>query len=382
MNKKTYTSLGRLTELTALRNDCLDYERELNDKIFQTLTTKYRYFFKKKHPGHGFYIRLLLTGFGDIAVYEEIAGNVDTDGIMSQVLGSVSKDPQVLIELGLGSLYAAFNKNKKDGNIEFAGGNLDETKTFASLYKMFDKALPGVKIKDTAPKNFESSVRYDMEIELPINLNIPELNKYKMYIENKTGVTNSAATSSFHYGTISSQAIAGGDLAYKTFLDVIQAICYDYMNGMSEAEGVNRLKEIKNQYFRQLIIAYIKWRLQNYFPVYTSSRKDGVVLCSEVLERMINGNYISLEDQKTIFPTSGIFKYTESSMYKSTDTTFKKGASGKGVFVDTELWLNDDTGATRSYTIRPEYRKSIENIKRDLTKISPKFKASLWYGKN
>ena len=384
-SNKPFPGGSSLPELMALYEKCLQYEKDLNSRIYNTLLTKYHNYFKKQQIStHGFYIKLLLNGFGSQAVYEEMEGSVDTDKIMTTLLTSISNNPQALIDMGLGSLYHSFYKNKKAKNIKFAEGNLDETKRFVSLYKMFNKALPGVSIKDTAPKNFEQSVRYDMEISLPIDFNNSGLGTYNMYLENKTGVTNSALTSSFHFGTISDSAIGGGDLAYQTFITSIQDICHDYISNITSHDGVEELKKIKNSFFRQLIVEYIKWRLDNYFPVYTSSRRYNTVLCSEILKCMIDGGYLSLDGGTDAYKEPGktIVKYVESSSYKQTTTKYIRDASGKGRFEDVVNQFNDDTGATRSYAVQPTYERVIEKIKKDLTLVSPKFKASLWYGKN
>jgi hypothetical protein len=98
---------------------------------------------------------------------------------------------------------------------------------------------------------------------------------------------------------------------------------------------------------------------------------------------MIRGGYLSLDGGTDAYQEPGktIVKYVESSMYKQTTTKYIQNASGKGRFEDVVNQFNDDTGATRSYDVQTMYERSIEKIQKDLKLVSPKFKASLWYGK-
>lgn len=366
--------LGRLTELSSLYTNCLEAEKRLNDNIFQALVTLRPEIFKKKFPTHGWYIKNLLTGFNNISSYEEISGDINQDGIMRDILMSISKNPQTLIDLGMGALYADFKKNmsQEKGKI-YAVGNLSEAKRFTGLYNMLHQSFPGAEIKDTAPKNFGESVLYDMQIMFPFDFTNQLMGKFNINIENKAGITNSAATSSFHFGTVSNQAITGGDLTYKSLLDGIQQISYKYLNGLSFADSIIELQKLKNRFMRELTIQYIIWRLENNYPVFTSSAKDGVVLCSEIINQMIATEKISFGED-TQDPGDKILRYYDSYKYIDNDTVYenKTFQNLKKTGID---------NVYRSLKSVPEVSASLDKLIKDGKKVSPSFKISLWYGK-
>lgn len=370
MSKK---SLGRLPELQDLYKRCIDAEDALNDNIFTSLQTLRPDIFIKKYSTHGYYIKHLLMGFTDVSSYEEISGDVNDDKIMSKVIASVSRNPQVLIDLGLGALAAEFKNNKDNGNISFAAGNLDEAKSFVSLKKMLESSFPGSSIKDTAPKDFGSSVLYDMQIEFPLDFTDRLAGSLNINIENKTGITNSAYTSSFHFGSVSSKAITGGDMTYASFLKKIQEISRNYLNGLSFNDGVEQIRELKDEFIRNLAIQYVEWRLDNNFPVFTSSKKDNVVLCSNIIEQMIKAEKLSL-DESSEDPGDRMLKYFDSRRYKEYNT----------VFEDRQFKNIEKTGVdsiVKSLRYQPEALSSIEKLISQQKNISPEFKISLWYGK-
>lgn len=365
--------LGPLPELEGLLSSCKTAETKLNDDIFNSLVTLKPDIFKKKFSTHGYYIKKLLTGFNDVSSYEEISGDVNSDKLMEKMLASISKDPNVLINLGLGALYSDFKRNIRDKNLNFAQGNLDEAKRYVGLSKMLEQSFPGASIKDTAPKDFGASVLYDMQIEFPLDFTNKIAGMMHINIENKTGVTNSAATSSFHFGTVSNQAITGGDLVYKSFLNQIQDISRKYLLGLSFHESVESLKLAQEDYMRKLTIEYIKWRLANNFPVYTSSAKDGVVLCSEVLAQMGKNDMTSLGED-SIGPGEKILRYYDSRKFTDRSTIYEERTfkNIKNTGIDSIY---------RSIKSVPEASTTINKLIEQGKNVSPSFKISVWYGK-
>lgn len=367
------TNLGRLTELSSLYTDCLEAEKRLNDNIFQALVTLRPEIFKKKFPTHGWYIKNLLTGFNNISSYEEISGDINQDGIMTDILMSISKNPQTLIDLGMGALYADFKKNMKNGDKAYAVGNLSEAKRFTGLYNMLQKSFPGAEIKDTAPKNFGDSVLYDMQISFPFDFTNQLMGKFNINIENKSGITDNAATSSFHFGTVSNKAITGGDLTYQSFLNTIQEISHKYLSGLPYEDSVATLRRAKDEFMRNLTIQYIIWRLENNYPVFTSSAKTGVVLCSEIVKQMMTTEKMSLGDD-TEDPGEKILRYYASYNYIENETVYKDRA-----FQNLKKTGRDNV--YRSLRSVPEVKASLDTLINNGKKVSPSFKISLWYGK-
>lgn len=365
--------LGKLVELKTLYDACRAAEVTLNDTIFKSLATKHPSIFNTKFTTHGYYIKHLITGFDGVSNYEEVAGTGALDELGRQILLDLSHNTQTLIDLGVASIYADLKKNvKKPETVQFAFGNVDELKSFKSLKTMLDKYFPGASITDTAPKDFGQSVKYDMQIAFPLDFT-KDVGVFHINIENKSGVTNDASTSSFHFGSISNKAITGGDLSYVTFLDRIQEISRKYLTGHTFGDCALAVRQAKDQYLHDLAVEYIKWRLENNWPVFTSSKKDSVILCSEVVKQMMSKDMTYFGDESED-PGDQVLKY-----YDST-----KWAEGYTEYRDKNFYNLRRTGIDsvyRSLKTQPEAASSINKLIEQGKRISPHFKISLWYGK-
>lgn len=365
--------LGKLVELKALYDSCRTAEDSLNDTIFKSLATKYPTVFCKKFATHGYYIKHLITGFDGISTYEEVAGNGALDEVGRQILLDLSHNPQTLIDLGVAAVYADLKKNvKKSDTIQFAFGNVDELKSFKSLKTMLDTYFPGASITDTAPKDFGQSVKYDMQIAFPLDFT-KDAGVFHINIENKSGVTDDASTSSFHFGSVSNKAITGGDLTYVTFLDRIQTISQKYLMGHTFGDCTLAVRQAKDQYLHDLAVEYIQWRLENNWPVFTSSKKGSVILCSEVVKQMMDEDMTYFGDESED-PGDQVLKYYDS----------RKWAEGYTEYKDKNFYNLRRTGVDeiyRSLKTQPEAASSINKLIEQGKRVSPHFKISLWYGK-
>ena len=414
--------LSQLTELQDLLTDCTREEERLNELIRIKLEKE----FPNLQPttqltDHGAYIKFLLR---DNSLYsnhkwgkyknEEIGTKV-MDWFVSEE-NPLQHTHQDLINMGIASVYVDLLKNlsqakeykTSDEHYRYFLGNLDEMKSFYNLKTMLEKKFPnsGATITDTAPKQFKDSVRYDIKITFPDTVRQLEdttefISGFSVNLENKLGVTNSAKTSSFHFGTVSSDAIGGGTLTYTAFLNSIRQISIDYLTGVTFGDAVERVARAKSEFMRKVAVQFIKWKLQNNWPVFVSSGAGNIVLCSEIVQAMIDGDMMKF-DKSTEDPGDTIVKYFLKRTYKETNTIYDEetgeyqNVTSKGV-----NWR--PSGMFGSEQQMPFVKRrdgkvstdSIRDVDRQMAKaavdkvlnwsstegISPRFKMSLWYGK-
>lgn len=415
--------LDPLIELEGLLTDCIREEERLNELIRDKLEKE----FPDLQPTtqltkHGAYIKFLLR---DSSLYTNHKwGKYPQTEIGTRVMDWFVSDKnplqhthQDLINMGIASVYVDLLKNlsqakeykTSDEYYRYFLGNLDEMKSFYNLKTMLEKKFPnsGATITDTAPKQFKDSVRYDIKITFPDTVRQLEdatefISGFSVNLENKLGITNSAKTSSFHFGTVSSDAIGGGSLTYTTFLNAIRQISIDYLTGATFGDEVKEIAKAKSEFMRKLAIQFIRWKLQNNWPVFVSSGAGNIVLCSEVLKIMIN-NKIMKFDKGTEDPGDTIVKYFLKRTYKETNTIYDEesgeyqNVTSKGFNFWSSGGMFGDEQQMQLFK-RKDGKVSIDSIRdvdREMAKaavdkvlnwsstagISPRFKMSLWYGK-
>lgn len=375
-----FPSLKELTELKNLLTDCKNAEEQLNDKCYNFFKASDPEGYKYKFTSHGYYIKRFLNQRKEYAEKQE--GDIDA------IVARLEKTPQELIDVGIAWVMADLvtnteksKKSKKYAN--YARGNRDEIRTFVSLYEMINDLYKeqGITIKDSAPKDFGDSVRYDMQITVPDRvIDKQTLPGFSINVENKTGITlENPYTSSFHFGSISSGAIAGGTRSYEAFLTQIQKISRDYFKGLHASPQAD-IAAAKAKYLRELAVGYIKWKLNNNWPVFTSTQENGTILCSQIIQAMISGDMISFDATETEDVGREMLSYVDSGELRSTSIAYDKEAKifrTKIVFFG-DLFTVGDT----SFALAPIADKVIkETLANDKIRISPRFKMSLWYGK-
>lgn len=375
----TLPSLNKLSELQNLLTDCKNAEEQLNEKCYNFFKASDPEGYKYKFTSHGYYIKRFLNQRKEYAEKQEN----DIDAIVARL----EKTPQQLIDLGIAWVMADFVTNmdkskkvKKYAN--YARGNRDEIRTFVSLYEMINDLYEGqgITIKDSAPKDFGDSIRYDMQITIPDRvIDEKTLPGFSINVENKTGITSNPYTSSFHFGTISSGAIAGGTRAYETFLNQIQKISRDYLAGL-HANPKTSIEAAKNKYLRELVVEYIKWKLKNNWPVFTSSQEKGTILCSQIVQAMISGDMMSFDATETEDVGKKMLSYVDSGEIRSASIAYDEDDK---IFRTKQVFFGDlFTVGDSSFALSPIADKVVkETLANDKIRVSPRFKMSLWYGK-
>lgn len=375
----TFPSLNKLIELDNLLTDCKNAEEQLNDKCYNFLKAANPKRYVNKFTTHGYYIKRFLNQRNGYVQPEE----ADID----EVIARLEKTPQELIDLGIAWVMADLvtntdkaEKEKKYAN--YARGNRDEIRTFVGLYEMINDLYEGqgITIKDTAPKDFGDSVRYDMQITIP-----DQVTKEKTYpgfsinVENKTGITSNPYTSSFHFGTVSSSAIAGGTRAYETFLNQIQKISREYLEGL-HANPQASIRAAKDKYLRELVVEYIKWKLNDNWPVFTSSQEDGTILCSQIVKAMMGGDMMSFDATDTEDVGDEILSYVGSDRLRGSNIVYDEDDK---IFRTSPVFFGDWFAAgDSSFSLSPILDKVLKDtLANDKIRVSPRFKMSLWYGK-
>ena len=374
-----FPSLKKLTELDNLLTDCKNAEDQLNDKCYNLLKAGDPVGYKTKFGSHGYYIKRFLNQRNG---YIEKQKDDDIDAVVARL----NKTPQELIDLGIAWVMADLvtnaEKSKEKKYANFARGNRDEIKTFVGFYEMLNDIYKGqgFTIKDTAPKEFGDSVRYDMQITIPDQV-IDEKTQsgFSINIENKTGITSDPYTSSFHFGTVSSGAIAGGTKAYETFLNQIQKISREYLEGLHASPEAS-IRDAKDKYLRELVVEYIKWKLNNNWPVFTSSQENGTILCSQVINAMKSGDMLSFDLAETEDVGDMIYSYVGSDQLKVSSIAYDEEAK---IFRTSHVFLGDFFAAgDSSFSLTQVLDKVLkETLANDKIRVSPRFKMSLWYGK-
>ncbi len=390
--------IGNLVALRPLLEQCLAAERDLNKRIYVKLWEEFPTLFNPTDfkLEHGYYIKYLLRG----DYYEKKA---DNSWHVDKILDEISQDPEELIELGIAAVYTELLNNKalykKEGKNKYkayAWGNYDEIQSFYNFKHMLETkfAGSGATIKDTSPKHFEDSVHYDMQITFPqskirnkgIDQIIPG---FSINIENKTGVTTDALSSKFHFGTVSSSAIVGGTFAYQDFLKLIQDISYRYLTGATYGDAIKEIRRAKYTFMKDIAIQYIQWKLDNYWPVFVSSGKNGIVLCSEIVQAMIKHDMLSF-DGGTEDPGDQLLEVYRAHNYRVEEVIYDPEAKtyhsqtqhhydpwGYMSYGSSPVNLRKD--AIRGNAKEGAIEKAIKKVM-NKNKIMPDFKLSLWYG--
>ena len=374
----TLPSLQKLTELNNLLTDCKNAEEQLNDKCYDFFKASDPEKYLHKFPSHGYYIKRFINQRKEYV--EKQPADIDA------VVARLNKTPQELIDLGIAWVMADLVTNTSKAKTEkkyanYARGNQDEIRTFVGLYEMINDLYKdqNITIKDSAPKDFGGSVRYDIQITIPDRvIDEKTLPGFSINVENKTGVTSKPSTSSFHFGTVSSGAIAGGNRAYEEFLDQIQKISREYLEGL-HASPKEKIQAAKNKYLRVLVVEYIKWKLDDNWPVFTSGEGGETILCSQVVQAMISGDKLSFDRKNTEDVGQEVLSYVGSEQVKSTSIAYDKDAK---IFRTTEVFLGDLFAAgDSSFSLAPIADKVVkETLANDKIRVSPRFKISLWYG--
>lgn len=359
----------QLTTLHKLYNLAITEENSLNNQCKKLLNNP------EIDTTHGAYIRQFFN-----QVFQPT--NYDSEKVYNNYIETYAEELKKSLELNkdellaygieplLEDLHSVFDKNSKRNTK--ARGYYSELRMFEGLFnglksKFGDSAV----ITDTAPKDREGAIRYDINIMI----NKPDETLLDLNIENKTGITEPFTASSFDLGTFSSTGFSFKN-SQKVYDSLIESLQKDFHKFLETAN--KETTEIDKWVKEQLVdwsIQYIYWRLNNNFPIFTSDRKGGKLnLSSEIIKGFATnpGGHVEyvLNDILKFVNLSATYSYN--SWRQKARYVFDKNSPEVSIL---EEYIKDKDGWNWIEQDKFNGKKIWEN-----TKISPSFKATVWYG--
>ena len=282
---------------------------------------------------------------------------------------TINLNKNELIEFGIGALLEELKQNTSKKQYTYARGNYAELHLFEGLYNGLKKEFgDNIVLVDTSPKNYENSIRYDINVLL----SLPDKDDLDINIESKKGVTESYIDSKFDLGTFSDTgfSLKSNEKIYASLIDSLQKDFYKFINTATKTST-----ETDKWVREQLVdwsIQYIKWRLNNNFPIFASDVNGGNInLSSEIIKgfQLNPGGSVeyTLGDMLTFVNLDTTYNYhgqANIARYISTKTDISKRTLEE--YVKGSGWIK---------------RKDFKTTFQRGTKITPLFKATVWYGK-
>ena len=142
---------------------------------------------------------------------------------------TINLNKNELIEFGIGALLEELKQNTSKKQYTYARGNYAELHLFEGLYNGLKKEFgDNVVLVGTSPKNYENSIRYDINVLL----SLPDKDDLDINIESKKGVTESYIDSKFDLGTFSDTgfSLKSNEKIYASLIDSLQKDFYKFIN--------------------------------------------------------------------------------------------------------------------------------------------------------
>lgn len=398
-------SIRQLSLLNNLYKDALLYEDRLNDKCYEFLKSinipESKLISLKANPNvliKRTILYILKAGqIDDMFMLPSVPSpNKASLDNMQDYLDNVNAIVNIIqnnittnfIKNGGPVLANELQKTIKKGNQLMSQGNYGEMKTFLNLLSganylnTNNKDIKNITILDTSPKNFGPSIHYDILIEIPFYIKESEaqpetLDKLNIHLEAKRGVQNNYINSNFHLGKFSSTGLSINDnKVYDDLIDKLQNSFHYFLIYGTIGRSVNL--EIIDGIYLEWACQYIIWRLKNYFPIFISGNSYDMNFSSEIIKGFMDnpGGKIEVLLKNMLdfvdLNTTGISK---NNLYKSTLFDYEnKNKEGQNYNQDT--WDSYDFKKINYINLQ-----SWGNLIKKHIKISPLFKADVWYGK-
>ena len=379
-NKIPLNSL-ELSILEGLRRKAIAAEHGLNEECYQLLCEKGVVLPDKKNTEHGYYIKKFFHYYfnKDSSVYD--SEQVYNSYLIKygRALGASLKSSmgkEEILNCGIVELYKelekAFDSNSKKNSK--ARGHYSEMVTFKTLYDNLKKEFGDrVVMMDTSPKDRGNSVLYDIQIIINGDDTAPSLD---IDIENKIGVSEPYINSVFHFGDFSSNAFIFDTQVnvYENLINSLQKSFQAYVNKASDF--TQPIDDWVQKTIRYWAIQYIDWKLRRHYPIFMSDRRGGKInLSSEIIE-----GFKGAPGGKVEYSLADMIKFIDIDASKYYNTRHFGG--GRYIYDKNNLsaktlesYLKDEDFDSQ-WVKKATYTQKFSN-----TKISPSFKASVWYGK-
>ena len=359
---------AQISTLDSLQSAAIKMETGLNNQCVLLLK---RAGIEEIPSGHGEAIKMFFHNF------YKTTQQYDSNKIFNSYIEKYAQELQKqigfnedeLIEYGIGSLMEELKRNLGEKKVSYAKGNYAELHLFEGLYNGLKEAYgENVVLSDTSPREYGNSIRYDINILL----SLPDEDDLDINIESKKGVADSYTASHFDLGTFSDTgfSLKKNEGVYASLIESLQKDFYTFIATSTKTTQATDLWVQK-----QLIdwsIQYIRWRLSNNFPIFASDVKGGQVnLSSEIIQgfKANPGGYVEyvLGDMFTFVLLDDTYRY-RGGLGTARYTSSKDAIDRKVLeeYVKGSGWLE---------------RANYGNIFKKGTKITPMFKATVWYGK-
>jgi len=358
----------QISILNDLREAAIKIEEGINNQCIQLLK---KAGIEEISDGHGEAIKQFFYNFYKTTNRYD-SSKVFTsyiDKYADELNKAIGLNQDELIEYGIGSLMDELKRNLGEKNITYARGNYAELHLFEGLYNGLKAAYgDNVVISDTSPREYGDSIRYDINILL----SLPDEDDLDINIESKKGISNTYTDSRFDLGTFSDTGFSFKKNE-KTYASLIDSLQQDFYNFIRTSTKSTQATDAWVQ--EQLVdwsIQYINWRINHNFPIFASDVDGGKInLSSEIIQgfKTNPGGFVEyvLGDMFTFVLLDNTYKYGGG--LGTARYTSSKGQIDKKVleeYVKGSGWLE---------------RTNYDNVFKKGTKITPLFKATVWYGK-
>ena len=306
---------------------------------------------------------------------------------LSQIYsGWLSKNGSVR-DIGALAVYKSLQKNVKNAHVDFALGNYGELKVLEGLAKGIQdftnstgknkkSVITNAAVIDSDAQGYGYQVKYDIGLDIDYTYNT-KTNNLHLPIEVKSGrngVQKNYLTSKFHFGEVSDTAFTF-DRKNGIYEELIDSLQKSFQHYVTSGELSDRLIR-KNIYqmMIELAIQFIQWKLSNNFPLFVSDTLYNVNLSSEIIKGFMNNPGGTVE-----YILYDIFSFVDLGI-NSSNNNIRYVTS---VYDETKRMQEYNTNwltGERNWEDIKAYKKTIPDIL-GRTRITPRFKAHIWYGK-
>lgn len=354
---------------------------------------KYKNFQDKPH---GFFIKEFYKNFfqpsnsvssGDVAdgnIYQQAEKIMDALNLNSTFFNNIGK------KIGAQALVDHLDENLKNRSFHFARGNYGELRvlegffTAGELFKK-DGKIADVSVVDTDDKKHGDSVRYDILLSITPkgdkdkNAKVSAINLPFEVKAGKQGIKPDYKISFFHLGSISDSAFTFDTQGiYEELVDALQKDFQIYVRSNDFTDG--QIQKVLNKMMISVAIQYINWRLSNNFPIFVSDGPKKINLSSEIIKGFMG---IGSDPGGSIeYTLRDLFYFVDLGSYNPRYGNERTVTAFNSDLLYTELYQEiptDNGKITKDWLVSNVSKKRIDTIL-SRTRITPKFKASIWYG--
>lgn len=364
-------------KLWFLLPDAMAIEQNYDAICKAALESSYLYADRKESTEVGYYIKLFYKTF--FIPGEGVGSNTIPikmiDSLKQAIWDSLEPfvDDGTIDEIGLNALKKEIEQNIGNQDWDYAKGNYAELRVLEGLARGLS-TIEGWKIqlKDTSPKNFGESIKYDIKFTMDFPNN-PDVG-FDLPIEVKKGVQSDFTKSKYHFGSFSDTGMTLNRDIYKDLIKALQDTFKDFIQN-GNAIDINNINEAVQKILVGWAVEYIAWRLKAaQFPIFVSDNKKSINLSSEVIRGFCNnpGGYLDIiiKDLINFVGITNQLSSNSRNVYSSAQEDWGHRL----------LQRYSDKAWTKVGSYINHY-KNLDDLFDKIT-VMPQFEAHVWYGKN